>query len=993
MKFTPTLVLFLLTATLFAAPTARILAPIDYRDLAVGDSLLLRGEVTDSNNEGSWLIQKLGDEDAPPVTLPGNLPGRYRFQEQGLYQVTFQVNDNGALSPRDVANSRLIGVAAEDLNFEPTLEYTGQRRLTVANGSEREFTVVSDDFENSFPEDYPGNQVFVYWFVDGTLAATGESFSLPLEFSADQFRRGVRKVNLDVYAADSEGKASLDRHRIEVFVYQDAAPPVPGFNGTEPNETVYLPVGTRTTLVPSLGNAGNTAWTHAWRAVHLQSGEVLMESSEAQPPALNFTETGVVKVSYDVAAVDRGAVEPHTVWYYIYDPDARPTVKITEPSTDALRFEAGGAINITNETGIRLKGFVYDPNRFFPTEPGQNFRPVAAGIRWQFILPGGSTFTLDGVTQNASWVLDEIGTWQLSMSAVNSLGQESLNVDRMEIEVAAAGTLNEAEPNNTREQATDTRFGSFAGLSLSAEDPVDWFAFDLEEAGENLLINLDLRRAEGRVQVEVFQGERSVHTETLAGGLFHPFSFVSADPGRYFLKASLVDADSAGKNGLSFGLAVSVAVPRLSFPKIREDATHTSELSLVNPTNGPARLSLEARNPNGEILQIIALDLDAKGRLRRGVTELFPAAEPYDIAWVRVLADRAVTGSFSILSRDGRSAAAEPAQSGLLHELVMPHVAADTATWFTEVALVNNSTDTIEPHLNTPSNAFTLDVDRPYRGDTLNFNDLYAGNIPASDGWGLFSEQNNLPALAGVELFGFHDATQTAALNLASTRAKNPNFIYTRNDLVFPHVAADTVQFWTGLAYVNTDDSPTDIRLKAYDTAGNLLTEESATLAAGEKRLGLAHQLFDSLDVSAPIGWIKLETTGQVQGYELFGSNRPDRRRLAGLAAVAGGAKAVTFPDILSNAEAWTGLAVVNLAESATATLTYTAHAADGTVLATREQILAPRAKQTTLVATLFGSETAQSIAWISLNSDQPLASFQLRGDLAGHTMTGMTAR
>lgn len=991
--FRKMLLFALFTTPLWAAPATRIVSPVKYRTIGVGDSILLRGEVTGTTREGTWQIQKLGAESAP-VTLQGNQPERYRFQEQGLYQLTFSVSANGETAPRTIENSRLIAVTVNDINFEPYLDYEGDTRFVVANGTTLDFEVQADDFENSFPEDYPGNFVTVFWLVNGTLAGTGENFSLPLNIDADAFSRGSVPVTLEIFAADSENKASEDRYRIDIYVYNDERPPEPGFNGTKANQTLFLAQGTRYDIQPSLGFAGNTTWLRRWRAVHLQSGRVLLDSDATQPPPIDLDEPGVVSLEFDVVSSDgtRAAAAPHRVWLYTYDPNADITVKITEPSTDALRFEAGGAINITDETGIRMKAFIYDPNLFQPTDPSQTFRQIGIATRWSFLRPDGGTLLLDGVENNATWIFEIIGTWHLTMSAYNSLGITSSQPDQMSIEVAEAGSLNDAEPNNSREQATATQFGSFAGLSLSDSDPVDWFAFDLDQAGENLLINLDLRRAQGDVEVAVYQGERQVHRERLPGGKFHPFSFVSADPGRYFLEAVLVDP-AKHKAGLEFGLAVSASIPRLSFPKVREDDATTTDISLVNPTNGEARVSLEARNPNGEILQVIALDLPAKGRLRRGVTDLFPAADKLDIEWVRVLSDRAITGSFTLRGRDGQSESAEPAQSGLLHELVMPHVARDTSVWYTEVGLVNNSAEQISPSLNTPASAFDLDVDRPYRGETVNFNTLFNNRIPAGNEWGMFREENNLPALAGVELFGFQDATQTAALNLASPRAKNPNFVYTRNDIVFPHVAADTAQFWTGLAYVNTGTTTATLNLKAYHADGRLLGQQSATAAPGDKVVALAHELFDSLDAGAQIGWIKLETTGSIQGYELFGSNRADRRRLAGLAAVAGGAKKVHFPDVLSNAERWTGLAVVNLAESNSAGLTYAAYDDSGALVAEVTQTLAPLAKQVTLVSALFGSERAQRIAWIQLDADQPLASFQLSGDFAGHNMSGMTAQ
>ena len=277
---------------------------------------------------------------------------------------------------------------------------------------------------------------------------------------------------------------------------------------------------------------------------------------------------------------------------------------------------------------------------------------------------------------------------------------------------------------------------------------------------------------------------------------------------------------------------------------------------------------------------------------------------------------------------------------------------------------------------------------------TIDFQTFFGGALPSGSEWGRFLEADAQASLAGVELFGTRTGSpRLAALRLSSRKFTNPNFTYINRNLVFPHVARDQKTFWTGIAFVNTAANRETVRLVAFNDAGEELNAVTIEMEPFEKKVGLARSFFPNLDSSAPVSWIELETTGEIAGYELFGDNTGDDRRLAGLPAIEGGSREAFFLDIPTG-DFWTGIAVVNLSPDNTATLTYEAYAEDGALLTkVTGRTIGPRRKEVLLVQTLFDGQPPEGLAWVKLIAGEPVAAFQLFGDQEGNHMAGTTAQ
>jgi hypothetical protein len=124
----------------------------------------------------------------------------------------------------------------------------------------------------------------------------------------------------------------------------------------------------------------------------------------------------------------------------------------------------------------------------------------------------------------------------------------------------------------------------------------------------------------------------------------------------------------------------------------------------------------------------------------------------------------------------------------------------------------------------------------------------------------------------------------------------------------------------------------------------------------------------------------------------LFGSNDGTERRLAGFPAARGATSELHFLNVYADtASFWTGLAIVNLSDQM-ATLSYTGFSASGTALTTCQRAVGAREKDVILMKNLF-TDVPPDISWIRVKSDQPIAGFQLFGDLSGNFMAGTLAQ
>lgn len=966
-------------------PDPIILLPSVSTRVFTGESLILSGLIAGSNQnrEGFWQVLNFltGQEVG---RIEGNQPGRYKFTQQGLFVLRFNFELFGMEAEETAANTRLISVQTRDQNQAPNLRYPPNYKPSILpNGA-----TINLDVEG---EDVDGTISRYVWTVEGELQnEQGPSISVQASVSADNFTAGVGVVQTQVTAIDNLGKPAREPIIFVTAVYEDRVPPEPTVNDLTSGDVVFRPFDQPYPISATVANDPGEPLRYFWTVSYIDDFLNPIFNGDAGPtlPSLNLTRPGIVSVSLQVFTQDNSlrSAFGHAHYLYAFDPNGLPTPTITRPIENPVITEVG--------TDILFEGLVSDPNLFVNPEDAFGFIRIDTQMVWS-VVKNGSVITTIEQNEPLAIRFDEPGEFQVRLEATNKLGLRSTMVDVVPVRVVGLRTDESLEPNNTRETAANLTLGGYGGLSVDADDPVDWYAFTLNEVGSAIDFQIDLTAATDQAQVNIFQGDQQIVSNTLEAGKRHPFTFIGSKAGTYLLELRNL-ATGSGKRAVSFGLTLSVSNPRLVFGYPKTDEVDETLLTLVNPTQSEARATLIARNEKGESIGEVDMKLDANGHNERKVMEIFPSLNPLDIAWVQVRSDQNIVGLSTTLSRDELSAVAEPAIIGNLDELVIPHIAQDTNVWFTQASLINQASDMADARFQSAAGEFEVpNLESVHQGTLVDFEQFFGGSLPQGSEWGRVLEANAQPGLAGMEIFGTKNGSpRIAALNLSSEKLRNPNFTYINNNLYFPHIAEDRANFFTGVAFVNTSEAPVDIQLIGYSRQGQVLATLERQLTGLEKVVNLAENLFENLPADGRLSWLELKTSGPVQGYTVFGDNRGDNALLAGLTAIGGGTREVVFQKVLyEQGKYWTGLAVVNISATNAANLTYEAFDNEGRMLGRVTRGIDPHVKDLNLIENLFESSILADIRWVKLTADQPVAAFELFGDLAGNFLAGSVAQ
>ncbi|CAM2065557.1 PKD domain-containing protein [Sulfidibacter corallicola] len=962
-----------------------VVNPLFSTRIFADESLILSGfpAGVDRNRPGSWTATNLITGEVA-ARLEGNNPGRLKLTDQGLYEIFYFFEEFGAVSERSTANVRWVSVQARDTNQPPTLDYDGPYELVARNGTEVSMNVI--------PNDPEGTDLRYVWAVEGVVQpqATGTSFSFTPQLESEDFFKGVQVLSVVAMAVDGEGKPTTLPLAYAVYVYEDRVPPRVTINDLPAGHTEFVPIGSRYDFKGIVSGGEGLDLIYDWRVNYLDRlTQPTLVSTDLDPEDPVLDRVGVLTATFNAETRDQTlrALYGATVWISVYDPAQKPETFITKPSVEKLTLE-------TNQSLV-FEGFVTDPN-FYKGPESYFYERISNQMIWR-VLRNGEDYGTYSQNEPLSLTFQETGTYTIILDSRNNVDLSPAQPDQLVVEVVEPRPDANFEPNNAQAEAANLELGSYSTFSVGPDDTGDWYAFQIDRAGAAIELDLDLREVDGSLIVEVFRGEDRVYRDELTGGRKHPFTFAGGDAGTYFLHISLSESAKHAKRMLSFGFTVTVSNPRLTFAYPKTDEVDLTSLALINPTGQSATATLIARDSEGNKLAEQTVDLAPRGHAERTVEGYFPGTKTLEISWVQVLSDQNVLGLATTMARDELTAIAEPAIIGSLDELVLPHIAQDTGQWFTRAAIVNTAGENVTAEFQAAAGNYEVEAfSDVHQSTVLDFESFFGGSLPAQGGeWGSFVEVNASPGLSGLEMFGTKvGSPRLCGLNLSSDKQKNPNFVFQGRDIYFPHVAADTNTFWTGIAFVNGGHLSTGVRLIAYNSAGQEVASRDMVLGPFEKQVGLAQTFFPDLAADAGVSWIRLQTDGQVHGYELFGDNDGDNTQLAGFPAVTGGSRELVFCKILFEpGKYYTGLAVVNLSSTSTAQLTYEVYDAAGSVLATANRSVGAFQKDVALVETIFGGVLPEGAVWVRLTSDQPLAGFQLMGDLEGKFMAASQAQ
>lgn len=408
------------------------------------------------------------------------------------------------------------------------------------------------------------------------------------------------------------------------------------------------------------------------------------------------------------------------------------------------------------------------------------------------------------------------------------------------------------------------------------------------------------------------------------------------------------------------------------YPFLQADGLRNTNLSVINLEPSAVTYRLEFFNQDGSPIGVAENGSLAKFA---SLTRNFSGSVTGK-GWARlIIADipnAKVTGIIAIRSQDGEELAAYSPVAISQEHVFVPHLAKDPA-FFTQGALVNvsgveDSFSFVDRNVESPilELGSNMQVDFDFRAD------IFSGSIP-ENGWGAISAADPTTSFGAVEIFGRNSAEsrQSVAVELDAKMS---------NTLWFPHIAADTNLFWTGLIIINPNSNSVSVNYSVFDSDGiQLPGRASEAYQPGQKRTFLIDASIKSFGEGAT--WLEASSTdGPLIGYVLYGSLPEVADRFSGFQSSKSTFKNLCFPHIeeATVPGSYTGLAVVN-AEDATNNIQFRLIGPDGQTKAQEFVLLMPKQKYVNLAQNLF-SEYLQDSSFLKDDKIIVLGTKQLAG-------------
>ena len=335
----------------------------------------------------------------------------------------------------------------------------------------------------------------------------------------------------------------------------------------------------------------------------------------------------------------------------------------------------------------------------------------------------------------------------------------------------------------------------------------------------------------------------------------------------------------------------------------------------------------------------------------------FFMANPYD-AEVLVTVDRVpmILQPKQVLGLTGNFT---PSQFTVTSSLPVPTVIWSDDEDLNLVGLpTKNHSDFIIPHL-------------ARNGGTWENHWIFANNGPTTLSWKRGDKNGSRVFSTGIheyEFFGLED-NPSQWVRVHTSNPSNGFFRFTRSGvgggawvqgnridldkgfgfkrLYLPHVARDTLNFWTGYSLANLSEDPATVTMTAYASQGQVMAVETFEVDGLKNEVGLVGtRRFVGVE---DISWILIESDQPLSGIELIGSNFSEQRGFSGFLLPEKAEQRLSFPAIKSDGVHWSGLAVLNVADQAvSAQVDF--YDDQGVWLGEERLNLSPREKRTWLV-------------------------------------------
>jgi rhodanese-related sulfurtransferase len=409
----------------------------------------------------------------------------------------------------------------------------------------------------------------------------------------------------------------------------------------------------------------------------------------------------------------------------------------------------------------------------------------------------------------------------------------------------------------------------------------------------------------------------------------------------------------------------------LYFPHIASSRGWETEIAVINISSENSLSGiLKAYDDTGkQVGELKVVELDANGRYEIKIGETFSDPELIGYLIFSASSDQ-IYGYLKFYdSPDASYRVAIPAPTLANHkDIIISHIAVSDG-WWTGLNLLNT---TIENKIlvitfnNGLKKRISLDANTH---KALNLAEFIDDEQLIEINSAIIS---NAAGIVGLEIFG--NGKQLSGILLQDKTVET---------LYYPHIASDEI-WWTGIIAFNADTKSGTLTIKPYADDGTLLpTEDMESIKIGAKERFV--KAVSELDLPANTGWLAIESTVSLTGFELFGTS--DNLQLGGYTCVGIDGLSGVFPKL--EKYGWSGIALVNTT-SGKINVTLKAYQNSGQLVATRILPLSGFEKIVAEPETIFDNEL-DSATYITYKATAPVAAFQLNG--AGEMLDALPGR
>ena len=426
----------------------------------------------------------------------------------------------------------------------------------------------------------------------------------------------------------------------------------------------------------------------------------------------------------------------------------------------------------------------------------------------------------------------------------------------------------------------------------------------------------------------------------------------------------------------------------LNFPRLSFDESTYTGVTIVNPSDQEALITLTAYGENGQLLtgidNPVQETVPARSQLVKLAREYFGGGlDPATVAWFQVTSPvDTLTGFFLLIN--GTQTEFDGADLPITSQrIVFNEVRLDSIS-NTELNIINpgDAVADLELRLVSPDSSF-ISKSLPLQAHgvvRLDAATLF-GVVQATDG-SYIDVISQVPPFSGSarEVAGFALVTTQGGDSLGMNAQPGGNQL---SSLYFPQMAV--LGPWkTELSLVNYSARPVIVTISAFKADGTLFDTNdlqnnpitrtlagNSSLGEGEEDARDVEKMFGFMGSDTLEGWLLVDSTSQsINGSISYGL--PSLGSVASVISSAEGQKRALFSHIATSSGYFTGVAMLNSGQLAT-NVRVLAITSVGTVLGAYNTVLRPGQRLSRLINQFIPEAANQAAGFIWVKSDSPI--------------------